>query len=313
MTCSLETPGPRQRVYDVGFIVAGVLETEGEPTALSIWAGDECLGATRCFAQRRFRLLARFAAPFDVEREVTLSLRAEFAAGEHEQLLAEVPIVVVPAQLATRPYGEVLTPDRSEVLHRENIYGSGPPVEAPSAEAVALVLAALPPRSSVLDVGCGAGAYGPALIAAGHAWLGAEVDPRCHEILARRGLPFRALAETDGRLPFAEGEFDAAIAVEVLEHIRDLEASISEIARVTRSRFLVSVPNLEVIPLFAPLGIVPWHLLELTHVNFFTRASLRATLEPHFRDVEVFTYGEHPVRTHDGLPVHVHLFALATK
>jgi hypothetical protein len=52
-------------------------------------------------------------------------------------------------------------------------------------------------------------------------------------------------------------------------------------------------------------------LLEATHVNFFTRASLRAVLAAHFARVEVFSYGEHPVRTRDGIALHVHLFAIA--
>jgi SAM-dependent methyltransferase len=121
------------------------------------------------------------------------------------------------------------------------------------------------------------------------------------------------LQNGETRLPFEDAQFDVAIAVEVIEHIIDLDAFLAELARVTRSRLLLSVPNMEVIPYFAPLGVVPWHLLEATHVNFFTRASLRACLQPHFPRVEVFSYAEHPVRTDEGIPVHLHLFAVASK
>jgi hypothetical protein len=68
---------------------------------------------------------------------------------------------------------------------------------------------------------------------------------------------------------------------------------------------------MEVIPYFQDWQAIPWHLLEATHLNFFTRASLRALLEPHFRHVEVISYGEHPLRTRDDVTLHLHLFAVA--
>jgi hypothetical protein len=32
-----------------------------------------------------------------------------------------------------------------------------------------------------------------------------------------------------------------------------------------------------------------------------------------FTRVEIFPYGEHPLKTRDGVPLHVHLFAVADK
>lgn len=308
-------PQPFAHVYDEAIRIVGNIAANEVPRELSVWRDDERLGITRFFSPRegssQFQLLARFSQPLQSEKNVELTVEADFASGMRAS--AELPITVVPAQLSNRPYGEVLRPDCLEVLHRENIYGSGPPIEEPSGEVVRLLQDFLPPRASVLDIGCGAGAYGPPLIAAGHDWLGAEVQPLCHEILARRGLPFHKLNAADSRLPFRDGEFDAAIAIEVLEHIESLAPFVAGLARVTRSRVLVSVPNMEIIPCFAPLGVVPWHLLEATHVNFFTRASLRAALAPHFAHVEVFTFGPHPVQTPDAIPVHLHLFAVAER
>jgi 2-polyprenyl-3-methyl-5-hydroxy-6-metoxy-1,4-benzoquinol methylase len=294
----VESPQALQRVYDLAIVVSG---TASAP--VSAWSGTQLLGETRTIGRNgKFRLLARLNPPVKSEMRVTLAIRSD-------NKTVELPLVLVPAQLEQRAYGEVVPPHRSEVLHRENVYGSGPPVEHPSEEALALVLQFLEPGASVLDVGCGGGAFGPPLIAAGHRWLGVETDLRCAEILQRRQLPFHQVRPGDA-LPFAADEFEAAIAIEVLEHIPQLDRAIAEIARVTRSRFLVSVPNMEVIPYFAPLGVVPWHLLEATHVNFFTRTSLRTALARHFSDVEVFSYGEHPVRTADNIPLHLHLFAV---
>lgn len=296
---AIDSPQPMQRVYDQAMAISGTASA-----AVSVWSGNQLVGETDAIGRDgKFRLLARFASPVASETPTTLTIRSG------AQSIA-LPVVVVPAQLEAKPYGEVVPPQRAEVLHRESIYGSGPPVEHPSGEALALVLQYLEPAASVLDFGCGGGAFGPPLIAAGYRWLGLETDARCAAILTRRDLPFRQLAAGEP-LPFGQREFVDAIAIEVLEHIEQLDATIAAIARVTRSTFLVSVPNMEVIPYFAPLGIVPWHLLEATHVNFFTRTSLRAALARHFSSVEVFSYGQHPVRSADGIPLHLHLFAVA--
>lgn len=37
--------------------------------------------------------------------------------------------------------------------------------------------------------------------------------------------------------------------------------------------------------------VIPWHLLEGDHKNFFTRTSLRTLLQRYFRQVEIFSYG----------------------
>jgi hypothetical protein len=80
-----------------------------------------------------------------------------------------------------------------------------------------------------------------------------------------------------------------------------------------RARALFSVPNMEILPYLHDWGVVPWHLLEGDHKNFFTRASLQALLWKYFRHVEIFPYGEHPLKSRDGIPLHVHLFAVADK
>ena len=175
-----------------------------------------------------------------------------------------------------------------------------------------LLLEYLPPGGSVLDVGCGAGAYGPGLTAAGHRWLGLETNSYCWEVLARRQLPFRKIEEPSV-LPCSTGEFDHAICIEVLEHVQEPDSFLIEIARVIRGRGLFSVPNIEVIPYFQPWAVVPWHLLESEHRNFFTRGSLAKLLQKYFSRVEVFSCGEHPLPTREGIPVHVHLFAVAEK
>jgi 2-polyprenyl-3-methyl-5-hydroxy-6-metoxy-1,4-benzoquinol methylase len=256
------------------------------------------LGRAPDFKGEAHDAILRVTASWEDETEIEIAHRA---------------VRLVSAALTQRPYGEVVYPENATLLHRENIYGSGPPLEEPGGEALNLILGYLPARSSVLDIGCGAGAYGPPLIAAGHDWLGLESNSHCCVILARRQLPFRRVDSEAGQLPGADGEWESAICIEVLEHVKEPDVFLAEIARVTRGRTLFSVPNMEVLPYFHGWNVVPWHLLEGDHKNFFTRASLRSLLARFFRTVEVFSYGGHPLRTREDVPLHVHLFAVADK
>src|SRR6202022_2175272 len=136
-----------------------------------------------------YRILGRLPEPIATPRLAVIFIALSRDDQSAAEKLDEVPVQLRPARLPERHYGEVVPPDQAKVLHRENIYGSGPPAEQPSPEALRLVLAYLPPRSSIVDVGCGAGAYGPGLVNAGHKWLGLEVNDHCLEVLARRGVP----------------------------------------------------------------------------------------------------------------------------
>lgn len=46
------------------------------------------------------------------------------------------------------------------------------------------------------------------------------------------------------------------------------------------------MPDIAVLPLGTRHRLVPWHLLESTHVNFFTQRSLGHALTPFFPKVE---------------------------
>ena len=327
---SLESPTPGQIIYDEAVSLSGWLHAPGHDPAschIRAYLGENCLAETRILFSRPdvaqnlglspgvrtgFRMLGKLPRAGAAPGEATLRLVVSWS-GENPITIAEQTIRLVPALLPQRPYGEVVFPENERLLHRENIYGSGPPLEEPGIEVSNLIREYLPERSSVVDVGCGAGAYGPALMAAGHQWLGLEANPHCCDILTRRQLPFRRVDPDSGKLPGADAEWENAICIEVLEHVKEPEIFLGEIARVIRGRALFSVPNLELLPYFHDWHAVPWHLLEGDHKNFFTRGSLRALLSRFFRSVEIFSYGEHSLRTRDGVPLHVHLFAVADK
>ena len=314
----IESPAPGQNVFDQAIFISGCVDPgDRDPASCLVRAfvDDRAVGETRLrfprpnHTQFGFRILGRIASGSE-PRDVVLRVVAGIG---DPGLSVEQTIRLIPACLRDRPYGDVVSPENETVLHRENIYGSGPPIEEAGVEVSDLLRAYLPERASVVDVGCGAGAYGPPLIAAGHEWLGLEANDYCCEILTRRRLPFRKVDLAAAQLPATDGEFDSAICIEVLEHTKDPETFAGEIARVVRRRALFSVPNLELLPYLHDWRVVPWHLLEGDHKNFFTRASLHALLSRFFRHVEIFPYGEHPLRTRDGVSLYVHFFAVADK
>jgi 2-polyprenyl-3-methyl-5-hydroxy-6-metoxy-1,4-benzoquinol methylase len=100
--------------------------------------------------------------------------------------------------------------------------------------------------ASLLDVGCGEGVLT-------HRWaqridgrvVGIDLDdPHLHEEWKGRRCPnLEYMVMKAENLPFADGEFDVAAAIEVLEHVPDPEHTVSEMARVASGHLLVSVPR----------------------------------------------------------------------
>ena len=325
----IDAPKAGAAVYDACLPIAGWFHAPSrEPSRCCIraWANGNVVGETRLLFVRSdvsralniaetiptgFRLLARIADTLASANEQVITLTASWSGERAEYAIGSVAVQLHGAALSRKPYGDVVHPEQTRVLHRDNIYGSGPPVPEPGAETLQLIRDYLPASGSVLDVGCGAGAYGPPLISVGRQWLGLETNAHCFDLLDARQLPYRRVDENNTALPCDDGEFDAAICIEVLEHIERADAFLAEIGRSVRTRALFSVPNMEVIPYFSAWQVVPWHLLEADHKNFFTRTSLRELLQRHFARVEVFSYAEHPLRTPDGIGVHLHLFAVA--
>ena len=139
------------------------------------------------------------------------------------------------------------------------------------------------PRS-VLDVGCGEGVLT-------HEWaerlgdgriVGIDLDDEKlrAEWAGRRRPNLEFLAEEATRLPFADGEFDVAAAIEVLEHLPQPGATLAEMARVAERRLLVSVPRE---PLWRATNIARgayWRSLGNTpgHVNHWSRRSFHELL-----------------------------------
>lgn len=146
--------------------------------------------------------------------------------------------------------------------------------------------------ASVLDVGCGEGV----LV---HSWAQQRPEGRFVGIdleedsiqagWAERQAPnlsYRVMRAEN--LPFADGEFDLASAIEVLEHVPDPEHTLAEMARCARSHLLVSVPRE---PLWRALNMARGaYLSDLGntpgHLNHWSKRSFQRLLSRHGEVVE---------------------------
>ena len=146
------------------------------------------------------------------------------------------------------------------------------------------------PRS-ILDVGCGEGVLTAqwADRLDGGRIVGIDLDdPKLRaewDARQRENLEYRVEEATS--LSFDDDEFDVATAIEVLEHVPEPEATLSEMARVAERYLLVSVPrepiwrmlNMARGAYLGALGNTPGHLNHWSKVGFVSLLSRYGTVE----------------------------------
>ena len=145
-----------------------------------------------------------------------------------------------------------------------------------------------------LDVGCGGGALGGALKAAGAAYVaGVEYDAAAAARARERLDVVVEGSVLDAELPFAAGEFDVVVFADVLEHLPDPDAALRRCLPLLAGggRVVVSVPNMRFWLMLWRLAADRWEyadhgIRDRTHLRIFTRRSLLAMLEGHGLVVE---------------------------
>jgi 2-polyprenyl-3-methyl-5-hydroxy-6-metoxy-1,4-benzoquinol methylase len=145
------------------------------------------------------------------------------------------------------------------------------------------IVDALPrPIGSALDVGCGSGAVGARLRAAGATRLtGVEIVPEQAE-LARAHYDVVLAEPVEQALEKLEGPFDTILCLDVLEHLVDPErvmAALRELAA-PGARLQVSLPNARHVSLMRDLifrgtfGYTQWGHRDKTHLRWFTKRDI---------------------------------------
>lgn len=94
------------------------------------------------------------------------------------------------------------------------------------------------PGAKILDIGCGAGPYGPTVLAnaPGVVLYGVDMSRRCLSQAKKNGYTKCWKVDLTAPLPFEDGFFDGVISMDTFGHIefRHKDFVISEIARITR-------------------------------------------------------------------------------
>ena len=141
----------------------------------------------------------------------------------------------------------------------------------------AFLLAHVAAGQSVLDLGCGDGAFAAALLDARCAVTMADVSGEALRRARTRAPGAEASELVEGApLPFAEDAFDVVWAGEVLEHVADVVGLLAEVRRVLRWGGTL-------------LATTPWHGRVVVamdahfdpradHLRFFSARTLRAVL-----------------------------------
>jgi SAM-dependent methyltransferase len=136
---------------------------------------------------------------------------------------------------------------------------------------VALVRELIPRPAKVLDIGCGNGAMLAALVDDGYQTVGVDaLAPGLHR--ARRRLPGARVARASARrLPFANGAFDAAVVLDLLEHADDRAVLAQALCVLRPGGMLIAS---------VPAGSWLWSYRDddAGHLRRYSRTSVRALL-----------------------------------
>jgi 2-polyprenyl-3-methyl-5-hydroxy-6-metoxy-1,4-benzoquinol methylase len=154
----------------------------------------------------------------------------------------------------------------------------------------------------VLDLGCGEGRFAAELARAGAAVVGVDVaeEPLQRARERHPELDLR-LIDGEGGWELADAIFDVVWAGEVIEHVADTAAWLSEVRRVLRSggRLLLSTPahgRLAMLRLALSRHAFAAHFDPRgDHLRFYSRGTLTELLEDfRFQEVEVRSVGGAP-------------------
>jgi 2-polyprenyl-3-methyl-5-hydroxy-6-metoxy-1,4-benzoquinol methylase len=154
-------------------------------------------------------------------------------------------------------------------------------------KAAAMILSE--PAGRLLDIGCGNASFSAGFLGAGFTVAGVDMTEGQIAVARAHGIDARVHDLGSGPLPFPDQSFDVAFAGEVIEHIVDTTAFLSDIRRVLKPRgcVVLTTPNLASAEnrLRLLFGFYPiWTEFRLEGGQGHVRSYTRKTLVRHLRE-----------------------------
>ncbi len=174
--------------------------------------------------------------------------------------------------------------DNTRVKTREDFYQPGIPAKPGEHYRAFIRFARRHAGVSVLDLGCGFGAYSGVLLSDGVRCVGCDINFEYLRKATTQGLP---VVNVDSVLPFGDRTFDSVMIFEVLEHVPDVQAVLREAFRVARKNVLITVPNSEDIEVMKANDVTYAHMLSSDHLHFFESGSLENLLRRYSTEVSI--------------------------
>jgi SAM-dependent methyltransferase len=139
------------------------------------------------------------------------------------------------------------------------------------------LLGTAPAATRLLDVGCSSGAFLAAAARMGFQVAGVEPSPEAAETARHAG--FRVFSGLLEEARYPEGGFDAVSLIEVVEHLRDPRALLTECRRILRPGGIAMVSTPNATSWTARVMGSRWEVFSLRgmggHLSFFNPGSLR--------------------------------------
>lgn len=111
------------------------------------------------------------------------------------------------------------------------------------AKVLRLLVHEIPAVARILDIGAGEGSMSKRLLDHGYAVEACDLYP---ELFRVAGVECKHVDAATGALPYEDGSLDAALAVEVVEHLESHRAFFCEVARLLKpgGKFIFTTPNI---------------------------------------------------------------------
>lgn len=122
---------------------------------------------------------------------------------------------------------------------------------------------------SVLDVGCGNGAY---VLKLANQYETFGVDLQHFETW--NAMPHLFSISDASELQFQDNSFDTVLSFETLEHLSEPSKALREYYRICRKNLILTVPNCDITPGMHQSLMIYYHWIDRTHVNFFNMHTL---------------------------------------